>query len=165
MALIIEGFDGSGKSYLARHLNKPVIHPGPGPKNKWEFIKFSLIQWVNCFKHDTIYDRVTFISDLAYGKTRINSLKFHVWITWARFILWSTRSTVIYCNKPHLETQEIKSYDSPEQIAWLRRNEATIVLRYQIIMSYLPHIKYDRDKYNDGYSDGVSLRTFFKDLV
>lgn len=142
MAIIVEGFDNSGKTTLAESFGLSVVHPGPRPK--------SIIEEYECFtrqydqaRRPVVLDRVTCISTPCYtGKD------------WQRYALWARKMverahcTVIYC-RPHLRTIQdfsrhiAKSYDEASQIQWLIDNAERVVDNYDLYMAQIPHLKYD----------------------
>lgn len=144
MAIILEGFDNSGKSTLAASFGLEVLHPGPRPK--------TLLEEMNCIQHQLakasealVMDRVTCISTPAYAGNRL----FHrVYRRHALELASKPGCVIVYCRPPidvilDFSTHKAKSYDTPNSEMTLRRKARSIVANYDAIMFHVPHLVYD----------------------
>lgn len=140
MAIILEGFDNSGKSTLAKSLAWPVVHPGPRPASPVEESKCLGDQHLQVFK-DVVMDRVTAISQMAYTGDFTEIRKKYAQ-QMAKY------GVLVYCRPPievirNFDNHEIKSHDDEKWIQYIQENAIVIVARYDVIMSSLPHVVYD----------------------
>lgn len=144
MAIILEGFDNSGKSTLAESFGLEVLHPGPRPE--------TVVAEYACIQHQlanasqpVVMDRVTCISSPAYAGNR----PFHrLYKRHALQLLAQSHCVLIYCRPPidvilDFSTHKAKSYDTPDSEMTLRRKARAVVGNYDNIMTNLPHLKYD----------------------
>lgn len=142
MAIIVEGFDNSGKSTLAASFGFDVIHPGPRPKTLMEEASYMEAQAKQA-RLPVVLDRVTCISTPCYsGKIE---QRHHD----ALQELVKTQSCVIvYCRPPieiikDFSRHVVKGYDELKQLEWLLANAEEIVHRYDMLMATVPHMLYD----------------------
>lgn len=144
MAIILEGFDNSGKSTLAKHFGLEIVHPGPAPKTEAEEVGCLLAQ-EGLANKTLVMDRVTCLSSQAYNRNKYFEPQLKSALQ--RMIV-IPHCVIIYC-RPNLNTildfskHEVKSYDDPVKIAWLQANVVPIVARYDTLMSTIPHLRYD----------------------
>lgn len=141
MAIVLEGFDNSGKSTLARAFPFPIVHPGPRPKNEEEERR-CLDRQMFMANQRLVLDRVTSISTPCYT-TRIEP-----YITYASMLSKVQHCVIIYCRPPLEVVKDFsrhvcKGYDEASKIQWLIDNAEAIVANYDLYMSFLPHRKYD----------------------
>lgn len=144
MAIILEGFDNSGKSTLAASFGLEVLHPGPRPK--------TIVEEMDCIHHQlakaseaVVMDRVTCLSMPAYAGNR----PFHR--LYKRHVLElasKPHCVIIYCRPPietilDFSTHKAKAYDTHESEMTLRRKARTIIGNYDNSMFHVPHLKYD----------------------
>jgi hypothetical protein len=144
MAIIIEGFDNSGKSTLAESFGLEVLHPGPRPE--------SVVAEMACIQHQlanaskpVVMDRVTCISSPAYAGNR----PFHrLYKRHALQLVATPHCVIIYCRPPietilDFSTHKAKAYDTRDSEMTLRRKARSIVGNYDGIMMHVPHLRYD----------------------
>lgn len=141
MAIVLEGFDNSGKSTLARTLPFPVMHPGPRPKTQEEEDKCLNKQMFYANQRFTM-DRVTCVSTACY------QAKVQPYIMWARSMANTEHCVFVYCRPPleaimDFSRHIVKSYDDEFQLGWLKANGERIVSRYDDYFRFIPHIRYD----------------------
>lgn len=142
MAIIVEGFDNSGKTTLAESFGLEIVRAGPKPKN-WREEQRYIEDQQNQARCPVVLDRVTCLSqpiyrgspDPRYDRALNDLLKTHHCI-------------LIYC-RPPLETildfskHQVKSYDDQKHLDWLKANARIIVDRYDAAMKRIPHMRYD----------------------
>jgi thymidylate kinase len=146
MAIILEGFDNSGKSTLARLISEAgfsIYHPGPKPKNKVEEATCLIKQRLDCGGR-VIMDRVTAISQQCY-RDRIGDSEL---CRYANLMAATPRCVIIYCRPPmdkilDLSSHEVKGYDDAEHLKWLEVNAGRVVRNYDKLMATLPHRVFD----------------------
>ena len=143
MAIILEGFDNSGKSSLASKLGLEVVHPGPRPKTDAEELKCLEQQAAMLYRRGIVMDRCTAISQACYSGTQ--HLTYHDWVVKA---LTRAPVVIVYCRPPievmmDFSTHQVKSYDDEKFIKYLQDNGLDIIARYDAFMARYPHIKYD----------------------
>jgi hypothetical protein len=142
MAIIVEGFDNSGKSTLAYYFGLDVLHPGPRPTTHNQE-HHCLVDQLSHARLPVVLDRVTCISTPAYTGKSIAGYR-----EWALRLTETHHCILIYC-RPDLEyitdfsRHKAKSYDDLKQLDWLSKNAKDIVARYDALMSTLPHMRYD----------------------
>lgn len=142
MAIIVEGFDNSGKSTLAASFGLEVIHPGPRPRTFTEEHR-CLEEQLRTASEPHVKDRVTAISSPCYTG--------HLDRRYREYLdaMLSTRNCVlIYCRPPievikDFSRHKPKSYDEAKQIEWLQKNVDKVVKNYDVWMRGFPHVVYD----------------------
>lgn len=143
MAIIVEGFDNSGKSTLAQSFGLDVQHPGPAPRNKWDEFKCLQAQAQQA-RLPIVMDRVTCISSQVYG-----GRLFEGHLKDALHEMLATQHCVlIYCRPPieritDFNTHAKKGYDRPSDEAYLKKNAVRLVAQYDQLMNTVPHMRYD----------------------
>ena len=143
MAIILEGFDGAGKSTLASKLKFPVKHAG-GPPKTLEQLKKNLREQMEECGNRVILDRVTCISHQVYGGNMYdNSL-----MAYLHAMMDCKNSVLVYCRPPDevlfdFSKHEVKEHDSAEHIEDLKQNMRTYIDRYDQLMSKVTHVRYD----------------------
>lgn len=142
MAIILEGFDNSGKSTLAGSLTWPVVHSGPRPETPRDLIRNLMVQHRIVHK-DIVLDRITAISDMAYNPRPSRILSLYLML-----MAKHPKATIIYCRPPmekilDFSQHEVKGYDDDTWIQYIQENASVIVARYDDIMSTLPHLVFD----------------------
>lgn len=142
MAIIVEGFDNSGKSTLAASFGLRVVHPGPRPSTDGEEAMCLDYQLETCGLN-RVMDRVTSISTPCYTGN-FSSL----YTQYLDAMLSQSHCVLIYCRPPihvinDFSHHSAKSYDDEDKIKWLRDNAEAIVGRYDLYMAQFPHLKYD----------------------
>lgn len=143
MAIIVEGFDNSGKSTLAASFGLEIVHPGPRPKNQDEVNECLKLQVLQA-RFITVMDRVTAISHPCYAMRDPNDQE----ILSLTRMLNTKHCVLIYCRPPIEVIKDFsrhicKSYDEVSKINWLQDNAEKIVAQYDRLMSMVPHMKYD----------------------
>jgi hypothetical protein len=143
VAIIVEGFDNSGKSTLAKSFNLEVIHPGPAPKGKWEEIRCLSEQAKNA-RLPVVLDRVTCISSQVYAGRMFDPILMDA----MKNLLDTHHCIVIYC-RPPIETimdfrnHTVVAHDNQSQINWMQKNALRLVGLYDQLMNTIPHMLYD----------------------
>ncbi len=142
MSIILEGFDNSGKSTLAATFGRAVVHPGPRPKPEEE--EEYLRNQVLLSSQKVVMDRVTAISQPCYGD--IGSLPHYM--PYIRKMIGRFPCILIYCRPPtevikDFSKHVVKSYDDEQKTQWLLDNADRIIANYDLVMSKIPHLKYD----------------------
>lgn len=145
MAIILEGFDNSGKSTLAASFGLDVIHPGPRPKTFDEERIYLDAQETMCGQ-EFVLDRVTAISTPVY--TGIKSPWDQRYIDRLNRMLSTMHCVLIYCRPPievilDFSKHEVKPHDTSEHIAEIQESSYQIIKRYDEFMDQFPHRKYD----------------------
>ncbi len=153
MAIIVEGFDNSGKSTLAASLGRRVVHPGPrpGPKEEYSYIENQM----HMATQKVIMDRITAISQPCYGD--VGSWPFYR--PYVIEMLNRFPCILIYCRPPtevikDFSKHELKSYDDEKKVKWLQDNADRIIANYDSVMSSIPHLKFD---YTDPDKTAIEL--------
>ena len=142
MAIIVEGFDNSGKSTLASSFGLPIFHPGPRPKSSLEEYQCLTTQ-MDRARDPVVLDRVTSISTPCY-----TGQNWSVSHDWAKRMIGQQSCVVIYCRPPiekivDFSRHVAKDYDEAKHVQWLIDNAEGIVANYDLYMAQLPHLKYD----------------------
>ena len=142
MNIVLEGFDGTGKSTLAQALVEEFgleyfWASGP-PKTKAEAMELSRQQLQLQYK---VIDRVTPISSEAYMNSFVDHelLSFYGYM---RQAMISEGFKFIYC-VTRGEAIPDKDHDTPEYQKFLKDEEPMIRARYAVIFTFVPHFKYD----------------------
>lgn len=142
MAIILEGFDNSGKSTLAASFGLDVVHPGPRPSSLKEENSCLSIQRRRC-RQPIVMDRITAISTPCYTGNFDSR-----YIEAVEAMLYTPQCVMIYCRPPlenivDFSNHVIKSYDDDNKLTWLKANSHIIVARYDEYMRRFPHMVYD----------------------
>ena len=142
MAIIVEGFDNSGKSTLARSLGFEVLHPGPRPKSLGEEYD-CFVKQLDQARKPVVMDRVTCISTPCY-----TSKDWQNYAHWVRRMTEMPHCVIIYCRPPIEAIKDFsrhicKGYDEAKHVQWLIDNAERVVDNYDLYMSQVPHMKYD----------------------
>lgn len=141
--IILEGFDGAGKSTLAAKLKFPVKHAGGPPKTLLDLISNLKSQSEWCGQR-VILDRVTCISHQVYGNAMWDPKLLHC----LREMMKCKNTVLVYCRPPNevlldFSKHEVKGHDSTEHLEMIEKEALTFISRYDEIMSQTPHVKYD----------------------
>lgn len=147
MAIVVEGFDNSGKSTLAKQFGLDILHPGPRPKNSAELTACLEAQLPQA-RLPVVLDRITAISNIMYDPRSLHLCNPAFYWDYLSQMIATPGFVIIYCRPPiekiaDFSTHEIKSYDDQKRIDWLSQNYKYIVERYDGWMSSLPHMVYD----------------------
>lgn len=153
MAIILEGFDNSGKSTLAASLGLHVVHPGPRPRNDEETLVCLETQLMMC-NMSVVMDRVTAISQPCYAMVP----DFDRYRRYIERMVNTPYCIIVYCRPPievikNFSNHVVKDYDDEDKVKWLEANADRIVSNYDELMSKTPHFKYDYTKPNMGIID------------
>jgi len=144
LSIVIEGFDGCGKSQLARELSKLYtlgIHTiGSRPSSDKEMEYMSNLQISIAENSRVIFDRLTSISTMCYKNPCTNSL-----------VMASHLANIVpYCIFIWCHTEDpehvIKDYDATKHLEVISSTQQEIIDRYELLMDQVPHIKYDFKK-------------------
>lgn len=157
MAIILEGFDGAGKSTLASKLRFPVKHAGGPPKDEAALKACLVDQMMDCGLR-VVRDRVTCISHQVYGNAMFDPM-----LMKALHAMLDCKNTVlVYCRPPDdialdFTRHTIVEHDTAEHVAMVRANAQTFLERYDELMSKVTHVRYDYTKDGDNISfiDGL----------
>lgn len=143
MAIILEGFDNSGKSTLAASFGLDVVHPGPRPRSFREENDYLESQLRDC-RLPIVMDRVTSVSTPCYtGDLHNPRYRNHI-----KEMLDTKHCVLIYCRPPievikDFSKHVAKSYDENRRLDWLQDNAEKIVGNYDRYLKNLPHLVYD----------------------
>lgn len=148
MAIILEGFDNSGKSTLANFLSDklkmPIYHPG-GPPADEEAASEYIAEQLELASKSVIIDRVTSISRQCYEPDKL----FNVELSNAlKTLLNQPRAILVYCRPPDSvlhdwKGHETKDYDSTDHIEYIMENSNRIINNYDRLMTQVKHISFD----------------------
>jgi len=142
-SIIIEGFDGCGKSTLAKQLGRFYnlgIHVIGGKPKSNDIAKE--MSWYQCLiaKHSlAIFDRVTCISRLCY---ELDMNELHRAMLLRDLSYLESSCIFIWTTVPN-EVHEIKEYDTDEHIKHITENRDIIKANYHSVMTSIDHIHYD----------------------
>ena len=144
MIIILEGFDESGKSALAKKLSERigfnVSHPGKRPFDMDDALHMADTQsGLIHFAKDVnlILDRVTCISSNCY-----------TWQTTDLFARYQTQIInskyvkVIHC-KYNGAPLTVSEHDRDGSVGFARKNKEQIIERYNQLFAGIPHCEYD----------------------
>lgn len=153
MIIILEGFDESGKSTLAKKLAHKtgfsVVHPGKRPFDSDDALRMS-DQQAGLFSFaesiDLILDRATCISSNCYTWHTTNIFARH-----QMQILESKHIKVIYC-KYNGEPLKVSEHDRDGSVGIARKNKDLIIDRYNELFKSIPHCVYDYKDPNAFYT-------------
>lgn len=149
MAIILEGFDGAGKSTLASKLKFPVLHAGGPPKNN-DQLKANLSEQLVSCSGRVILDRVTALSHQIYGGLYGDPrLEFYI-----RAMLDMPKTVLVYCRPPdhvllNFSKHEVKAHDTPEHLLNIEANARAYINLYDELMLKYSHIRYDYTTQNE----------------
>lgn len=142
--IILEGFDESGKSALAKKLSERtgfnISHPGKRPFDADDALRMADIQsgLLHFAKDvDLILDRVTCISSNCYT--------WHVTDLFSRHqlqIINSEHIKVIHC-KYNGAPLTVSEHDRDGSVGFARKNKDQIIERYNQLFAGIPHCEYD----------------------
>ena len=157
MAIILEGFDNSGKSTLAASFGLRVVHPGPRPETPGEEAMCLDYQLETCGSN-RVMDRVTSISTPCYTGNFAS-----LYTRYLDAMLSQPHCVLVYCRPPidiikDFSHHSAKSYDDEAKIKWLHDNTEVIVDRYDLYMAQFPHMIYDYTKPDYSVKD-LALKT------
>lgn len=147
--IILEGFDGAGKSTLATKLKFPIKHAGGPPKTLEQLKKNLMDQMLEC-GNKVILDRITCISHQVYGDNMFDPRL----MAYLHSMMDCKNTVLVYCRPPDhvlmdFSKHEVKDHDTEEHIEDLKRNMATYIDRYDQLMSKVTHVRYDYTKHGD----------------
>jgi len=144
MIIILEGFDESGKSALAKKLSERigfnVSHPGKRPFDMDDALRMADIQsGLIHFAKDVnlILDRVTCISSDCYTWRTTDLFAKH-----QMQIINSEYVKVIYC-KYNGAPLTVSEHDRNGSVDFARKNKEQIIERYNQLFAGIPHCEYD----------------------
>lgn len=141
-SIILEGYDGAGKSSLAKYLsdcfNMPIETAGPPARDDKHAMDCCHKQMVAA-RHGYILDRVTPISRLCYQE----GLTFTHITEMSRYMTEMIGVAVIVWCKPKEYKHERSSHDTDEHLADIESRQTYILDNYEAMMKTIPHITYD----------------------
>lgn len=150
MTILLEGCDASGKTSLARLVQKmnPDIYyyaSGGAPKSISEMIGFCDQQYRLACNDHIILDRVTPISHPIYNADKLDIDDIDFLSGMLDRILKLYNTTLVYCrpSNEHLlnpKSHEWKEYDTPEHIEKVLTQQHMFIEAYDQVMSAHPHI-------------------------
>jgi len=144
MKIVVEGYDGTGKSTLVDslakkfHLSKDTAG-GPPPSSTIALIDSQY----QLYSDNIVWDRITPISRMAYEEYRIENKS--EWEEYKLILaeLIRQKTIFIWCNHV-FDVHILKEHDTPEHIEYITKNKAQILKRYEEIFSIIPyHIVYN----------------------
>ncbi len=140
MNIVIEGPDNSGKSTLARILDKHVpllsIHPGDGPPRDLEEIIRRAFRYLKL--ENKIFDRHPIVSEPIYGQFR--EPPSHIPQVYVD-IFYRTPILFIYCHG-QAGVHQIKDYDTPEHVKLINDHDEAIKSAYEDWASHHANVRY-----------------------
>ena len=141
-SIVLEGFDGAGKSTLAKFLANafglPIVSAGPPAKNDAHAIDCCYDQ-LCAAETGAILDRITPISRICYQQ----DVSFEHQSVLHKFLTEIYGLSVIIWCRPSVYTHERSEYDTDEHILDIENRESHIKANYIKIMKSIPHIEYD----------------------
>lgn len=149
MKIVVEGYDASGKSTLAKALAEKyglsLVEAGPKPPSNLDAIADSDIQ---ARMDNVVHSRITPISRQAY---QFDNSPIHVAHLRAAFKMFQDKDTIFIFCVGVADEHEVKDYDTEEHLIFLKNNEERIRENYWRLFTYIPHIKYNfkTDKLED----------------
>lgn len=142
MIIILEGFDNSGKSTLAKRLKActgfQYFHPGGSPKSHKEMIN-DLEQQLQIVRAGSqlniIMDRTTCVSEWCYSLKADESYHALLEQYW-RCTLARQDVAIIWCKPPRalqedFSKHEKAAHDTTESVEHAKQNAQEIILRYE----------------------------------
>jgi hypothetical protein len=140
MAIILEGNDSSGKSFLADRIGMPVYRSGGPPRNHNHMLE-CLRDQLMAVEDNYVLDRVTCISQQIYNEPK------DVHADYLLKILSTPGTVLVHCRPSDLNyaltKHEVKAYDTVEHLEKVVSNYHNISQAYDRFMSKVPHITYD----------------------
>jgi hypothetical protein len=145
VAIILEGFDNSGKSTLAEQFGLPVVHPGPRPKT-WEEEIICMDNQLADARLPIVMDRITCISSRVYKQK--NAQEYYDYL---QQMVDTKCCVIIYCRPPthtilDMSRHSTKTYDTKEHLKDLHRNANLYIGAYDKLFSSVPHLAYNYTK-------------------
>lgn len=142
MKIVVEGFDGTGKSTvveaLVETLGLPVLAAGPAPPSDSLAIIDSLVQ---LFEEPVIHDRITPISRLAY---QLDLSVGHRAEMQEILKFFKINSIFVFCvNTDNDENHKVKDYDTPSHLRHISENKGIICENYERLFANIVHFRYD----------------------
>lgn len=149
MAIILEGFDGAGKSTLAEKLGFSVMHAG-GPPRDFQHMKECLDNQLAKCEPGVIFDRVTCISHQVYGGHMFDSML----LDYMSQMLRKPHTILVYCRPPDEILMDFsrhipKIHDSKQHLEDIEANVKLYIERYDHIMSTVANVKFDYTKHGE----------------
>lgn len=153
MAIILEGFDGCGKSTLASKFGLEVKHPGPRPRT-WSDEQRCLEDQLRDARLPIVMDRVTCISSQVY-KGRLFDKQY---MSYLDRMVYTRNCVIIYCRPPirtmlHMDSHEAKPYDTAEHLASIKLNANHYIESYDKLFKSTPHLLYNYTSPDDSVID------------
>lgn len=141
MKIVVEGYDASGKSTLARALAEKlglvVVEAGPKPPSDLDAIADGINQ---LRMTDTVHSRITPISRRCYQFDISRLHHDHLEAILLRFEKMG--AIFIYCTGKS-DIHEVKQYDTIEHLRFLEKHEVQIRHNYDTLFTMIPHLKYN----------------------
>ena len=137
-SIIVEGWDGTGKSVLCDKLAKifkmPVMHAGPPALDDDHagFCTAHQLSWIT--RRPCIWHRVTPISRLCYQLSLHVTHQEYLKINLVHMLDYSI---VVWCNVPNPHHKP-GTHDDIAHLDFLERHEERIVKNYEKLMSNMP---------------------------
>lgn len=161
--IIVEGFDGSGKSTIAQRISAmigwPVLHTG-GPTSDEEDVLKCLVRSRIRMRKAVIQDRVTHISESVYSMLE-NPRKAALAI---RSLHEVRNVTLVYCRPPThalldaIGTHRAKAHESAEHVSRVIETAEQLIAIYDTVIAVVAErcdlIHYD---WTDPYSETTTL--------
>ncbi len=142
--IIVEGIDGSGKSFLVKRLSKdlgiPTFRFKGVPEDREEFER-RCITTQHFLTAKIICDRIPHISESIYGHLRSVS----PFISWesSQATLKVFNPLVIYCRPLNHFIHNPESYDTSDHLQTVKSNWKILLSLYDLYMIQIKAIKYD----------------------
>lgn len=160
MAVILEGFDNSGKSTLAKKFGLEIVHPGPAPKT-WGEEQTCLETQLRAARLPIVMDRVTCISSQVY-KGPLFDKKYMEYLDQ---MVYTRHCVIIYCRPSidvimNMSNHDVKQYDTKEHLAKIQKNARHYVELYDKLFKSTPHLFYDYKRSGNSVIDQAMSMLF-----
>lgn len=129
MNILLEGFDGGGKSTLARYLAEMfnmTVQSSEGPPKYPGEIHDRIARYSKL--NNTIFDRHPCVSQVIYGHVRGNTTDMPTADEVQAF--YAGRPVLVYCRSLALDGHIVKDHDTPEHLAMVEQNRKIIIDLY-----------------------------------
>lgn len=137
--VVLEGFDGCGKTTLQQRLCEDLrtvkLATYRKPYCRQDVLDYTA--WITQCPFNVIIDRHPYVSELIYGSV-LNRAPL---VTQSETETWADSTLVVYCRPP-----EPQLYSQP-QMEGVIENASRLMLQYDYLFEVLPHITYDWTNY------------------
>lgn len=163
--IVVEGFDASGKSTLARRLAAEfgceLYHTG-GPTQSVDDVDRCLRRSLSRMQTRCVQDRVTHVSEAVYGAMRHPD---RAALALYRVGQLKAARVVIYCRpdddallQAFMTAHVVQTHDTDEHLAYVRAQAETLIKLYDVVIElvrrHMPHV-YTYDRFVAGDTDRI----------